>query len=117
MIETIHTLKKRVVKLYKAYFTEEGTYTSLLPDKIYLKKLYKKRMGKELDLKNPQTFTEKLNWLKLYDRRPEYTMMVDKYAVRQYVEKTIGGGIWFRCLACGIRSRMYRLMNCRISLF
>ncbi len=90
IIEGLHSAKKRLQKWYKDYFTVEGTYTSLLPDKVYLKKLYRQRTGKELNLKNPQTFTEKLNWLKLYDRRPEYTMMVDKYAVRDYVAEKIG---------------------------
>lgn len=47
-------------------------------------------MGKKLDLKNPQTFNEKLQWLKLYDRCPEYTTMVDKYAVKQWVADRIG---------------------------
>ena len=47
-------------------------------------------MMKWLNLKNPQTFNEKLQWLKLYDRKPEYTMMVDKYRVREYIAKTIG---------------------------
>lgn len=47
-------------------------------------------MGKKLDLKNPQTFNEKLQWLKLYDRNPEYTKMVDKYEVRKYIADKIG---------------------------
>jgi hypothetical protein len=47
-------------------------------------------MGRELDLENPQTFNEKLQWLKLYDRRPEYTMMVDKYRVRDYIAEKLG---------------------------
>ena len=47
-------------------------------------------MGKRLDLKNPKTFNEKLQWLKLYNRRPEYTTMVDKFAVKQYVADKIG---------------------------
>jgi len=47
-------------------------------------------MGKKLDLKDPQTFNEKLQWLKLYDRRPEYTMMVDKYLVRNYIAEVLG---------------------------
>lgn len=46
--------------------------------------------GYELNLKHPRTFCEKLQWLKLYDRRPEYTTMVDKYAVKQYVADIIG---------------------------
>ena len=47
-------------------------------------------MGKKLNLKNPVTFDEKLQWLKLYDRKPEYTDMADKYAVRKYVTDRLG---------------------------
>ncbi len=47
-------------------------------------------MGKKLDLKDPKTFNEKLQWLKLYDRNPEYTKMVDKYEVKKYVADIIG---------------------------
>ena len=89
IIETLYNLKKKIKKLYKNYFTVEGAYTSLLPDQIYIKKLYKKRMGKELDLKNPITYTEKLNWLKVYDRKPLYTVMADKYEVRKYIAEKI----------------------------
>lgn len=46
--------------------------------------------GAKLDLKNPQRFNEKLQWLKLYDRNPLYTALVDKYAVKQWVEKRCG---------------------------
>lgn len=61
-----------------------------LPDKIYLKLLYKKIFGKKLNFKNPQTFNEKIQWLKLYDRKPEYTKMVDKYQAKKYVADRIG---------------------------
>lgn len=61
-----------------------------LPDSIYLKLLFRFKMGKPLNLKNPKTFNEKLQWLKLYNRKPEYTTMVDKYAVKQYVANIIG---------------------------
>lgn len=61
-----------------------------LPDATYLKLLYRFKMGRRLDLKNPQTFTEKLQWLKLYNRKQEYTTMVDKYAVKEYVANIIG---------------------------
>ena len=47
-------------------------------------------MGYPLNLTNPKTFNEKLQWLKLYDRKPEYTTMVDKYAVKEYVAGIIG---------------------------
>lgn len=66
-----------------------GAYDKL-PDDEYLKRKYKACMGKELDLEEPITFNEKIQWLKLYDRKPEYTMMVDKYAVRQYIADTLG---------------------------
>ena len=56
-----------------------------LDDKKYLEKIFKANMGYALNLINPQTFNEKLQWLKLYNRRPEYTTMVDKYLVRDYI--------------------------------
>lgn len=59
-------------------------------DETYLKILFWVNMGTKLDLNNPKTFNEKLQWLKLYDRRPEYTMMVDKYAVKKYIADKIG---------------------------
>ena len=62
----------------------------LIPDKIFLKWKYKKILGKKLDLNNPQTFNEKLQWLKLYNRKPEYTKMVDKYEVKEYIKEIIG---------------------------
>lgn len=82
------------------YLSTLGFY-NWIPDDIYLKKEFKVRMGKELNLNNPQTFNEKIQWLKLYDRHPEYTMMVDKYAAKQYVASKIGDeyiiptlGVW-----------------------
>ena len=62
----------------------------LLPDYIFLKIKYKYKFNKKLDLNNPQTFNEKLQWLKLYDRNPEYTKMVDKYEAKKYVANIIG---------------------------
>lgn len=74
---------------------------NILPDKLYLKLLYRRVMGKKLNLENPQTFNEKLNWLKLYDRKPEYSKMVDKYEAKKYVASIIGDeyiiptyGVW-----------------------
>ena len=61
-----------------------------VPDSWYLRMKYKQCMGCSLNLSNPKTFNEKLQWLKLHDRKPEYTMMVDKYAVRKYIADTIG---------------------------
>lgn len=62
----------------------------LMPDKFYLKHMFRLVFGYELNLKHPRTFCEKLQWLKLYDRRPEYTTMVDKYSAKQYVADIIG---------------------------
>ena len=75
----------------------------LLPDRIYIQLMYYYHFHKFANLKNPKTFSEKMQWLKLYDRRPEYTIMVDKYAVKDYVAKKIGAeyviptfGVWNR---------------------
>ena len=65
-------------------------FSKALPDIIYLKLKFKLRLGRKLDLKNPKTFNEKLQWLKLYYRKPEFTMMVDKYEVRKYIKEKIG---------------------------
>lgn len=59
-------------------------------DKSYLRAAYYLCFGKKLNLKNPQTFNEKLNWLKLNDRNPLYTTLVDKYKVKEFVASVIG---------------------------
>lgn len=71
------------------YLLRSGLF-NFLPDKIYLKLLYKRLIKKKLDLNNPKTFNEKLQWLKLYNRKDEYTMMVDKFKVRQYIKEKLG---------------------------
>ena len=73
-----------------------------LPDQPALRLLYYGNMGKLLHLKKPATFNEKLQWLKLYDRKPEYTMLVDKYRVREYIANTIGEEYLIPLLAAGI---------------
>ena len=62
----------------------------IIPDSIYLKYLFKRSMGRDLNLKHPTTFNEKLQWLKLYDHNPEYIKMVDKYEVKYIVADKIG---------------------------
>lgn len=61
-----------------------------MTDKKYLELQYKLIMGKELNLDNPKTFNEKIQWLKLYNRRQEYIKMVDKYEAKEYVSNIIG---------------------------
>lgn len=61
-----------------------------LSDKKYIELRYFSLFLKELNLDNPKSFNEKLQWLKLYDRNSEYTKMVDKYEVKKYVSNIIG---------------------------
>ena len=62
----------------------------LLNDAAYVKLLYKLKLKKKLNLDRPKLYNEKLQWLKLYDRKEIYTTMVDKYEAKQYVAKKIG---------------------------
>lgn len=61
-----------------------------LPDELAIKLLFKGRVGYWPNLRDPQTFNEKLQWLKLYDRNPLYATLVDKYSVKQWVAERIG---------------------------
>lgn len=61
-----------------------------LPDKLRIKIVWRQWMDYPLNLNNPKTYNEKLQWLKLYDRNPLYTQLVDKYAVKDYVAQIIG---------------------------
>lgn len=64
--------------------------TSLIPDILYIQYQYYKHFNRFPNLKNPKTFTEKIQWLKLNNRNPLYTTLVDKYSVREYVASKIG---------------------------
>lgn len=64
--------------------------SKIIPDRLYISLIYFHHFHKFPNLKNPQTFNEKLQWLKLYDRRLEYSTMVDKYLAKEYVAKIIG---------------------------
>lgn len=61
-----------------------------MPDDEYLRKLFKFYHGYELDLNNPKTLDEKIQWLKLYDRKPKYIQLVDKIEVKKHVADLIG---------------------------
>lgn len=63
---------------------------NLLPDKMYLKLLFHAHMGYKLNLEKPKSYNEKLQWLKLYDRKEIYTNLVDKYEVKEIIGNKIG---------------------------
>lgn len=99
-MQKLITYFKEPKKFFIAVLAHFGTW---LPDVMYLKILYRLKMGYDLDLKTPRTFTEKLQWLKVYDYKPEYTKMVDKLAAKDYVASRIGEeyiiptlGVWDR---------------------
>lgn len=76
-------------------------FSVLFGDKVYLQLIFKYHMGYNLNLQNPSTYSEKLQWLKLYDRKPIYTKLVDKHEVKSYVREKAGRqyvipelGIW-----------------------
>ena len=78
-----------------------GKFWNKVNDETYLKFQYKAWLKKDLNLNPPQTFNEKIQWLKLYDHNELYTTLVDKYAVREYVSDKIGAeylvpliGVW-----------------------
>lgn len=90
----IHDRERLMNSLLSSFFT-------WLPDKLYIQLSFRFSMGYWPNLKNPQTFCEKLNWLKLYNRKAEYTQIVDKLAVKDYVANKIGAkyviptlGVW-----------------------
>lgn len=61
-----------------------------MTDEQYIRLRYKQAFGKELNLDNPRTFNEKIQWLKLHDRKPQYTIMVDKYLAKEYIASIVG---------------------------
>lgn len=78
-------------------------YLSWLPDKTYLSFRYRLRIHRKMNWKDPKTYNEKLNWLKLHDHRPVYITMADKYEAKKFVAEIIGEqfiiptiGVWDR---------------------
>ena len=84
------------------FFLRQPIIRNISPDEWYLYFMYYIKIGSHLNLNNPSTFNEKIQWLKLYGFKSEYTQMVDKYKVRNYVAEKIGekylvpllGGPW-----------------------
>lgn len=78
--------------MYRNNLVKEICYKllSLLPDKLFIQLKFFKNFHRLPNLKHPKTFNEKLQWLKLYDRNPYYTKLVDKYEVKKIVAELIG---------------------------
>ncbi|MFP3471421.1 hypothetical protein R0J90_15380, partial [Micrococcus sp. SIMBA_144] len=83
----MNRLQKKISSLSMKMMVSYGKW---IPDYNYLKLYSKLRMGKSLNLKEPKSFNDKINWIKLYDRRPIMTDCADKYMVRNYVREKIG---------------------------
>jgi hypothetical protein len=66
----------------------------MLDDKYFLEYYFLRKMGYRINFRNPQSFNEKLNWMKLFDRNPFYSQISDKYLLRNYVS----GQCWFSIL-------------------
>ena len=74
--------------------------THVYPETAYLKMMFKRTMGKDLDLVCPKTLNEKIQWLKLYDRKSEYTVYADKYRVRDFIASKLGEDYLIPLLKC-----------------
>ena len=85
---TLKLIMKDPTRLFQM-FADNGLLT-WMPDEMFLKIIYQNKLHKKLNLDEPQTFNEKLQWLKLYNRKPEYTRMVDKFEAKKYVSERIG---------------------------
>lgn len=104
MIEKIKAITGYVRCPYRLFIALSARgFFNWMEDESYLRLKYRLRFGKKLDLKNPQTFNEKIQWLKLYDRKQEYIKMVDKYAAKEFVAEKVGKqyiiptyGVWDR---------------------
>lgn len=102
MMKKINTfIKDR--KYRESVLSNHGFYR-FCSDRFYLSRRYYAAFGKKINWDEPKTYNEKIQWLKLYDRNPEYIEMVDKYAVKEYVASKIGKeyiiptiGVWNSC--------------------
>lgn len=90
-------LKKLVCRII-IFVSNRKITRYLISDRLFIKAKYFYMMGYKLPLDNPQTFNEKLQWLKLYNRKPIYTTLVDKYEVKKYVQNKIGEEYLIRTL-------------------
>lgn len=92
----------KIIARYTSYLLNRPIIRNLTPESWYLKVRYYFYIEKKLDLTNPITYNEKLQWLKLNYKNPRLTQLADKYEVRDYIKKKIGenhliplvGGPW-----------------------
>lgn len=75
---------------YRTIYLASKGYYEKMSDKKYLEMLFHAKMGKWPNIDNPETYNEKLQWMKLYYHNPLYTELVDKYRVREYIKKIWG---------------------------
>jgi hypothetical protein len=92
-------------------------YKPLTDDEEYLKRQFAYRCGCPLNLDHPKTYNEKIQWLKLHDRNPEYIRMVDKYEAKKYVADRIGGQYIIPTWGYMMPLMRLILVSCRISSF
>lgn len=89
-IRSILKSNKLIISIYD-YFRQTSLRIKItLSPRRFIERKWKKNFGYEIDLDHPRSFNEKLNWMKLYWRDPRITSCIDKYLVRNYVEKTVG---------------------------
>ena len=102
-LEAESPAQKKPAKAAEPVKKDYAYYSSLPPEKYpeELKLWYRRVTNEELDLDNPQTYNEKIQWMKLYDSTPLKTRLADKYLVRAWVKQKIGGeylipllGVW-----------------------
>jgi len=101
-MRVLPTIKKTIKNpIYIFSLPRIFPFINLIPDEVYLKLRYKAKLGRYPDLRNPKLFTEKMQWLKLHDRCPEYVRFVDKYEARKIISEKCGAkylipllGVW-----------------------
>lgn len=96
-----HLLSKDGLYWFLYYVVDHTPFKRWLSDKAYLTIQYRCLCGKPINWKKPQTFNEKLQWLKVYDHNPEYTKMVDKYEAKNMLLPLSEKNISYQLLGYG----------------
>lgn len=86
----MRNITERIKWTIKPWYNRWYKLLMIIPDDIFLKISFRINVGYKLNLKNPRSFNEKTQWLKLYDRNPRYTTLSDKYEVKKIVSDIIG---------------------------